>query len=70
MTRLMRKSSRFPFYEDLSLDQLEIIVAAEDEFGFARPDTDVEKLTHPQEVADHTADKKDVHEQSTRPFLH
>ncbi|KAB0406572.1 hypothetical protein E2I00_010381 [Balaenoptera physalus] len=55
MTRLTWKSSQFPFYEDLSLDPLEIIVAAEDEFGFARPDTDVEKLTRPQEIADHTA---------------
>ncbi|TEA42223.1 hypothetical protein DBR06_SOUSAS6810156, partial [Sousa chinensis] len=45
-----------------SLDQLEIIVAAEDEFGFASPDTDVEKLTCPQEAAGHTADQKDVHE--------
>lgn len=68
MTRLMQKSSRFPFYEDLSLDQLEITVAAEDEFGFASPDTDVEKLTCPQEVAGHTADQKDVHKQSIRPL--
>uniref|UniRef100_A0A8C6R3R8 Acyl carrier protein n=1 Tax=Nannospalax galili TaxID=1026970 RepID=A0A8C6R3R8_NANGA len=53
------------FMKDLgldSLDQLEIIMAMEDEFGFEIPDIDAEKLMCPQEIVDYIADKKDVHE--------
>ncbi|XP_017383701.1 acyl carrier protein, mitochondrial-like [Cebus imitator] len=53
------------FMKDLgfdSLDQVEIIMAMEDEFGFEIPDLDAEKLTCPQEIADYIADKKDVYE--------
>ncbi|XP_004402664.1 PREDICTED: acyl carrier protein, mitochondrial-like [Odobenus rosmarus divergens] len=53
------------FMKDLgsdSLDQVEIIMAMEDEFGFEIPDTDVEKLMCPQEIVDYIADKKDVYE--------
>ncbi|XP_077750414.1 acyl carrier protein, mitochondrial-like [Canis aureus] len=45
-----------------SLDQVEIIMAMEDEFGFEISDTDAEKLMCPQEIVDYLADKKDVHE--------
>ncbi|XP_011800039.1 PREDICTED: acyl carrier protein, mitochondrial-like [Colobus angolensis palliatus] len=53
------------FMKDLgldSLDQVEIIMAREDEFGFEIPDTDAEKLMCPQEIVDYIADKKDVYE--------
>ncbi|KAM8956997.1 acyl carrier protein, mitochondrial-like [Lycaon pictus] len=53
------------FMKDLgldSLDQVEIIMAMEDEFGFEISDTDAEKLMCPQEIVDYLADKKDVHE--------
>uniref|UniRef100_A0A2K5XL24 Acyl carrier protein n=1 Tax=Mandrillus leucophaeus TaxID=9568 RepID=A0A2K5XL24_MANLE len=53
------------FMKDLgldSLDQVEIIMAMEDEFGFEIPDTDAEKLMCPQEIVDYIADKKDVYE--------
>uniref|UniRef100_A0A2K5HYE3 Acyl carrier protein n=1 Tax=Colobus angolensis palliatus TaxID=336983 RepID=A0A2K5HYE3_COLAP len=53
------------FMKDLgldSLDQVEIIMAMEDEFGFEIPDTDAEKLMCPQEIIDYIADKKDVYE--------
>ncbi|KAB0389535.1 hypothetical protein E2I00_001809 [Balaenoptera physalus] len=45
-----------------SLDQVEIIMAMEDEFGFEVPDIDAEKLKCPQEIVDYIADKKDVYE--------
>uniref|UniRef100_A0A8B9CXD3 Acyl carrier protein n=1 Tax=Anser brachyrhynchus TaxID=132585 RepID=A0A8B9CXD3_9AVES len=53
------------FVKDLgldSLDQVEIIMAMEDEFGFEIPDGDAEKLMCPQEIVDYIADKKDVYE--------
>ncbi|XP_049645198.1 acyl carrier protein, mitochondrial [Suncus etruscus] len=53
------------FMKDLgldSLDQVEIIMAMEDEFGFEIPDIDAEKLMCPQEIVDYIADKKDVYE--------
>uniref|UniRef100_A0A667FV77 Acyl carrier protein n=1 Tax=Lynx canadensis TaxID=61383 RepID=A0A667FV77_LYNCA len=53
------------FMKDLgldSLDQVEIIMAMENEFGFEIPDTDAEKLMCPQEIVDYIADKKDVYE--------
>ena len=45
-----------------SLDQVEIIMAMEDEFGFEVPNIDAEKLKCPQEIVDYIADKKDVYE--------
>ncbi|XP_032104421.1 acyl carrier protein, mitochondrial-like [Sapajus apella] len=53
------------FMKDLgldNLDQVEIIMAMEDEFGFEIPDLDAEKLMCPQEIVDYIADKKDVYE--------
>ncbi|XP_005998538.1 acyl carrier protein, mitochondrial [Latimeria chalumnae] len=53
------------FMKDLgldSLDQVEIIMAMEDEFGFEIPDADAEKLMSPREIVDYIADKKDVYE--------
>uniref|UniRef100_A0A8I6A0J6 Acyl carrier protein n=1 Tax=Rattus norvegicus TaxID=10116 RepID=A0A8I6A0J6_RAT len=43
-----------------NLDQVEIIMAMEDKFGFEIPAIDSEKLLCPQEIVDHIADKKDV----------
>ncbi|XP_027027629.1 NADH:ubiquinone oxidoreductase subunit AB1b isoform X1 [Tachysurus fulvidraco] len=51
------------FMKDLgldSLDQVEIIMAMEDEFGFEIPDTEAEKLMTPAEVVQYIASKKDV----------
>ncbi|XP_056119534.1 NADH:ubiquinone oxidoreductase subunit AB1a [Rhinichthys klamathensis goyatoka] len=53
------------FMKDLgldSLDQVEIIMAMEDEFGFEIPDTEAEKLMTPHEIVQYIADKKDVYE--------
>ncbi|CAL8271768.1 unnamed protein product [Lota lota] len=53
------------FMKDLgldSLDQVEIIMAMEDEFGFEIPDADGEKLMSPDDVVQYIADKKDVYE--------
>ncbi|XP_052443277.1 acyl carrier protein, mitochondrial [Carassius gibelio] len=53
------------FMKDLgldSLDQVEIIMAMEDEFGFEIPDAEAEKLMTPQEIVQYIADKKDVYE--------
>ncbi|XP_067316634.1 acyl carrier protein, mitochondrial-like [Anolis sagrei] len=53
------------FMKDLgldSLDQVEIIMAMEDEFGFEIPDVEAEKLMCPQEIVEYIADKKDVYE--------
>lgn len=53
------------FMKDLgldSLDQVEIIMAMEDEFGFEIPDGEAEKLMTPEEIVQYIADKKDVHE--------
>ncbi|XP_067859779.1 acyl carrier protein, mitochondrial-like [Heptranchias perlo] len=52
------------FMKDLgldSLDQVEIIMAMEDEFGFEIPDVDAEKLMTPDEIVTYIADKKDVY---------
>ncbi|XP_061567870.1 NADH:ubiquinone oxidoreductase subunit AB1b [Cololabis saira] len=53
------------FMKDLgldSLDQVEIIMAMEDEFGFEIPDAEAEKLMSPEEVVQYIANKKDVYE--------
>ncbi|KAJ8387109.1 hypothetical protein AAFF_G00160490 [Aldrovandia affinis] len=53
------------FMKDLgldSLDQVEIIMAMEDEFGFEIPDAEAEKLMSPKEIVQYIADKKDVYE--------
>ncbi|XP_045063857.1 NADH:ubiquinone oxidoreductase subunit AB1b [Coregonus clupeaformis] len=53
------------FLKDLgldSLDQVEIIMAMEDEFGFEIPDAEAEKLMSPQDIVQYIADKKDVYE--------
>lgn len=53
------------FTKDLgldSLDQVEIIMAMEDEFGFEIPDAEAEKLMTPEEIVQYIADKKDVYE--------
>ncbi|XP_026784987.2 NADH:ubiquinone oxidoreductase subunit AB1a [Pangasianodon hypophthalmus] len=53
------------FMKDLgldSLDQVEIIMAMEDEFGFEIPDAEAEKLMTPAEIVQYIADKKDVYE--------
>ena len=60
------------FMKDLgldSLDQVEIIMAMADEFGFEIPDIDAEKLMCAQEIVDHIADKKDVYEENIRPLF-
>ncbi|KAL2100754.1 hypothetical protein ACEWY4_002515 [Coilia grayii] len=59
----LQKSSHF--MKDLgldSLDQVEIIMAMEDEFGFEIPDAAAEKLMTPEEIVQYIADKKDVYE--------
>ncbi|XP_059203850.1 NADH:ubiquinone oxidoreductase subunit AB1b [Centropristis striata] len=53
------------FMKDLgldSLDQVEIIMAMEDEFGFEIPDGEAEKLMTPEEIVQYIADKNDVYE--------
>ncbi|XP_055049175.1 NADH:ubiquinone oxidoreductase subunit AB1b [Misgurnus anguillicaudatus] len=53
------------FMKDLgldSLDQVEIIMAMEDEFGFEIPDAEAEKLMTPAEIVQYIGDKKDVYE--------
>ncbi|XP_047427279.1 NADH:ubiquinone oxidoreductase subunit AB1b [Mugil cephalus] len=53
------------FMKDLgldSLDQVEIIMAMEDEFGFEIPDAEAEKLMSPEEIVQYIANKKDVYE--------
>ncbi|XP_063075469.1 NADH:ubiquinone oxidoreductase subunit AB1b [Engraulis encrasicolus] len=53
------------FMKDLgldSLDQVEIIMAMEDEFGFEIPDAAAEKLMTPEEIVQYIADKKDIYE--------
>ncbi|NP_001279718.1 acyl carrier protein, mitochondrial [Callorhinchus milii] len=53
------------FMKDLgldSLDQVEIIMAMEDEFGFEIPDAEAEKLMSPQEIVTYIADKRDIYE--------
>ncbi|XP_002739000.1 acyl carrier protein, mitochondrial-like [Saccoglossus kowalevskii] len=53
------------FMNDLgldSLDQVEVIMAMEDEFGFEIPDSHAEKLMSPKHVIEYIADKKDVFE--------
>ena len=51
------------FMNDLgldSLDQVEIIMAMEDEFGFEIPDADSETLMRPRDIVQYIADKEDV----------
>ncbi|XP_008286957.1 NADH:ubiquinone oxidoreductase subunit AB1b [Stegastes partitus] len=53
------------FIKDLgldSLDQVEIIMAMEDEFGFEIPDVDGEKLMSPGDIMQYIANRKDVYE--------
>ncbi|XP_072513587.1 NADH:ubiquinone oxidoreductase subunit AB1a [Salminus brasiliensis] len=45
-----------------SLDQVEIIMAMEDEFGFEIPDVDAEKLMTPEEVVQYIANRLDIYE--------
>ncbi|KAH9512980.1 hypothetical protein Btru_035524 [Bulinus truncatus] len=51
------------FMNDLgldSLDQVEIIMAIEDEFGFEIPDADSERLMRPRDIIQYIADKEDI----------
>uniref|UniRef100_A0A2C9L7P1 Acyl carrier protein n=1 Tax=Biomphalaria glabrata TaxID=6526 RepID=A0A2C9L7P1_BIOGL len=51
------------FMNDLgldSLDQVEIIMAIEDEFGFEIPDADSERLMRPRDIVQYIADKEDI----------
>merc|ERR1712087_102275 len=51
------------FMNDLgldSLDQVEIVMAMEDEFGFEIPDSDSERLMRPRDIVQYIADKEDV----------
>ncbi|KPP69038.1 hypothetical protein Z043_112233, partial [Scleropages formosus] len=60
-----RLQSTSHFMKDLgldSLDQVEIIMAMEDEFGFEIPDAEAEKLMTPEEIVQYIANKKDVYE--------
>ena len=53
------------FYNDLgldSLDQVEIIMAMEDEFGFEIPDDNAEKLVTPAKIIQYLADHEDIYE--------
>jgi NADH dehydrogenase (ubiquinone) 1 alpha/beta subcomplex 1 len=56
-----RALSKSHFMKDLGSDQVEIIMAMEDEFGFEIPAIDAEKLMCPQERVDSIAVKKDVY---------
>ncbi|CAL1546432.1 unnamed protein product [Lymnaea stagnalis] len=52
------------FMNDLgldSLDQVEIIMAIEDEFGFEIPDADSERLMRPRDIVQYIADKEDIY---------
>ncbi|KAG5277630.1 hypothetical protein AALO_G00089600 [Alosa alosa] len=52
------------FMKDLgldSLDQVEIVMAMEDEFGFEIPDVEAEKLMCPQDIVKYVAEKQEVH---------
>merc|ERR1711976_514701 len=54
------------FMNDLgldSLDQVEIIMAMEDEFGFEIPDHDAEKMMTPADVAVYIADREGLFEE-------
>ncbi|KAK2160540.1 hypothetical protein LSH36_131g05049 [Paralvinella palmiformis] len=51
------------FMNDLgldSLDQVEIIMAMEDEFGFEIPDADADRLMRPADIVQYIADKEDL----------
>merc|ERR1712121_399427 len=53
------------FMNDLgldSLDQVEIIMAIEDEFGFEIPDADSERLMRPRDICQYIADKEDIYD--------
>merc|ERR1711894_161605 len=53
------------FMNDLgldSLDQVEVIVAMEDEFGFEIPDMDAERLMRPADIIQYVADKEDIYD--------
>ncbi|XP_062393078.1 NADH:ubiquinone oxidoreductase subunit AB1a [Sardina pilchardus] len=52
------------FMKDLgldSLDQVEIVMAMEDEFGFEIPDVEAEKLMCPQDIVKYVAKKHEEH---------
>ena len=44
-----------------SLDQVELIMTMEDEFGFEIPDVEAEKLMCPEDIAEHIAHKMDAY---------
>lgn len=53
------------FVNDLgldSLDQVEIIMAMEDEFGFEIPDMDADRLNRPRDIVRYVADREDVYD--------
>jgi len=53
------------FMNDLgldSLDQVEIIMAIEDEFAFEIPDGDAERLMRPRDICQYIADKEDIYQ--------
>ncbi|ESP04048.1 hypothetical protein LOTGIDRAFT_110237, partial [Lottia gigantea] len=53
------------FMNDLgldSLDQIEVIMAMEDEFGFEIPDADSERLMRPKDIIQYVADRDDIFE--------
>jgi len=43
-----------------SLDQVELVMATEDEFAFEIPDADAEKLLRPADVVKYIADKENI----------
>ncbi|VDI04961.1 NADH dehydrogenase (ubiquinone) 1 alpha/beta subcomplex 1 [Mytilus galloprovincialis] len=43
-----------------SLDQVEIIMAIEDEFSFEIPDSDADRLMKPRDIVQYICDKEDV----------
>ncbi|XP_052071692.1 acyl carrier protein, mitochondrial-like isoform X1 [Mytilus californianus] len=43
-----------------SLDQVEIIMAMEDEFSFEIPDSDADRLMRPRDIVQYICDKEDV----------
>ncbi|KAK3586057.1 hypothetical protein CHS0354_033179 [Potamilus streckersoni] len=53
------------FMKDLgldSLDQIEIVMAMEDEFGFEIPDSDADRLMTPKDIVQYVCDKEDVYD--------
>jgi len=43
-----------------SLDQVELVMSMEDEFGFEIPDADAEKLFRPVDIIKYVASKENV----------